>query len=105
MKCKRMVWFNTEYLHVDRTGLFGMIKAMQIKPWMQVLSHAQAGHTATAKPSQGKSCSSRGWQKYVTHHPPEASTSLLQASTASWYALAFPYPGSAPSSPWQTQGR
>lgn len=69
-----------------------------------MFSHARAGHMAAAKPSQGKSCS-RGWQKYVTHHPPEASASLLQASTASWYAMAFPYPGSVPSSPWQTQGR
>lgn len=32
MKHKRMKQFDTEYLHVDRTGLFGMIKAMQIKP-------------------------------------------------------------------------
>lgn len=37
MKHKRMT--QLEYLHVDRTGLFGMIKAMQIKPRICTSEH------------------------------------------------------------------
>lgn len=102
MKRKRMTQF--EYLHVDRTDLFGTIKALQIKPRIcnVLLStlQAQAASHPWKNPANGKMLLQR--LAKIWHPPPISPQCLLAPSI---HSIMVPASISTPCSARALAGR